>query len=508
MKIWTVAGLAALAVVSPVFAEESPIFSYQDVVSRAEQLSKQPFTPQIQQLSGALRKLDYDSYFRIRFLTEHTVWPGLPYRLGFYFPGFIYRKRVLMHAIEPNRLRDIPFSPSYFHYDMPLVFTGHEDFVGFRVYAPSARRALEDEFLSFLGASYFRAVSMGLHWGASARGLAINTGLSTPEEFPDFREFWVRRPQSSDTSLQFFALLDSPSLTGGYQFNARYGHVTTMDIQATVFIRKTPGVLLLAPLTSMFYFGSDTVNKPTFKPDYRVKGRAHFLRREFRPQVHDSDGLLMDTVSGEKLWAPLDNPKSLVVRSFSDVTSYGLLQRDRAMRDYLDQEAEYQLRPSIQVIPKNGFNTGQVRLVEIPTADEYVDNIVAAWEVQNPPDPGGRIEFAYRLVWGGMEPDTDQLRVLSTILRPNPQSKETRFTVQYGKPKKSQPIPVAELRPYIVVSQNGQVKDVQFTSTGRSWLVSFTIVNLAPPGQPLDISCVILRRGNFCSEKWVYLLNT
>jgi periplasmic glucans biosynthesis protein len=149
-----------------------------------------------------------------------------------------------------------------------------------------------------------------------------------------------------------------------------------------------------------------------------------------------------------------------------------------------------------------------VRLVEIPTADEYVDNIVAAWQVQNPPDPGGRIEFAYRLVWGGMEPDTDQLPVLSTILRPNPQSKETRFTVQYGKPKKSQPIPVAELRPYIVVSQNGQVKDVQLTSTARSWLVSFTIVNLAPPGQPLDISCVILRRGNFCSEKWVYLLNT
>jgi periplasmic glucans biosynthesis protein len=515
MKIWTVAVVAALAIISPVFAEETPIFSYHDVVSRAEQLSKQPFTPQIQQLSQALQTLDYDSYFRTRFLTEHTVWPGLPYQLGFYFPGFYYKTRVLMHAIEPNRLRDIPFSPSYFHYDMPLVFTGHEDFVGFRVYAPSAHGALQDEFLSFLGASYFRAVSRGLHWGASARGLAINTGLSTPEEFPDFREFWVHRPQLSDTTLQFFALLDGPSVTGGYQFNVRYGDVTTIDIRATVFIRKKPDVLLLAPLTSMFYFGSNTVNKPRLKPDYRGKGRAQFsmnstvfMRHEFRPQVHDSDGLLMDTVSGEKLWAPLDNPKSLAVRSFSDVTSYGLLQRARDTRDYLDQEADYQLRPSIQVIPKSGFNTGHVRLVEIPTTDEYMDNIVAAWEVQNPPAPGGRIEFAYRLVWDAMELDMDQFRVLSTILRPNPQSNETRFTVEFGKPAKAERIPVAELRPHIVVSQTGQVKDVQFTPTGRSWLVSFTIANLAPPGQQLDISCVILWRDNFCSEKWVYLLNT
>ena len=514
MKIRTMAGLVVLAIISPALGDEPPVFSYQDVVSRAEELSKQPFAPQVQELSEELQKLDYDTYFRIRFLPEHTVWPGLPYRLGFFHPGSYLKRRVLMRAIEPDRIRDIPFSPSYFHYDRPLIFTGHEDFVGFRVYAPDITGALQDEFLSFLGASYFRAIGRGLHWGASGRGLAINTGLPSPEEFPDFRQFWVRRPQPGDTSLQFYALLDSPSLTGGYEFDVRYGDVTTMDIRSTLFMRKKPEVLALAPLTSMFYFGANTVNKPTLKPDYQGRGRAQFsmnstvfMRREFRPQVHDSDGLLMNTASGERLWAPLDNPKALAVRQFSNVTWYALLQRDRDIRHYLDQEAEYHRRPNVQVIPQSGFNNGYVRLLEIPSSDEYSDNIVAAWAVQNPPDPGGRLEFAYRLVWGATEPDTDQFRVLSTTIRPSPQSSETRFSVEYGKSENQAPIPVAELRPHIVVSQNGQVKDVQFTPTDRGWLVSFTIVNSAP-GQPLDISCVILRRDNFYSEKWVYLLNT
>jgi periplasmic glucans biosynthesis protein len=514
MKIWTIVSLS-FALVGSGFADESPVFSYQDVVNRAEQLSKQPFTAQVQELSEGLQKLDYDLFFRIRFLTEHTVWQGLPYRLGFAHPGSYLKRRVTIHAIEPDRIRDIPFSPAYFHYDRPVIFSGHEDFAGFKVFAPSLRPGLQDEFLSFLGASYFRAVSRGLHWGLSARGIAVNTGVSAPEDFPDFREFWVRQPQATDTNLQFYALLDGPSLTGGYEFNVRCGDVTTMDIRATLFMRKKPEVLALAPMTSMFYFGENTVNKPTLKPDYQGKSRTQFsmsgtqfMRREFRPQVHDSDGLLMTTTSGEKLWAPLDNPKSVVLRRFSDVTSYAFLQRDRDVSHYLDREAEYHKRPSLQIIPQSGFDSGYVRLLQIPSTDEYTDNMVAAYEVQNPPEPGGKLEVAYRLLWSGQEPDVDQYRVLSTTVRPSPQSNETRFSVEFGKPEKQETIPVAELRPHVVVNQNGQVKDVQFTPTNRGWLVSFTIFNPNPNPTAMDVSCVILRRDNFCSEKWLYLLNT
>jgi periplasmic glucans biosynthesis protein len=514
MKIWTILSLS-LALVGPGFADESPVFNYQDVVNRAESISKQPFTPQVQDLSEDLQKLDYDLFFRIRFLTEHAVWAGLPYRLGFFHPGSYLKRRVVMHAIEPDRLRDIPFSPAYFHYDRPLVFSGHEDFAGFKVFAPSGRTGSQDEFLSFLGASYFRAIGRGMHWGLSARGIGVNTGVSTPEEFPDFREFWVRQPEPNDTTLQFYALLDGPSLTGGYEFTVQYGDVTTMEIRATLFIRKRPEVLTLAPMTSMFYFGENTVNKPTLRPDYQGKSRTElsmnsteFMRRESRPQVHDSDGLLMTTTSGEKLWAPLDNPKSNELRRFSDVTSYSFLQRDREISHYLDREAEYERKPSLQVIPQSGFENGYVRLLQIPSKDEYTDNMVAAWEVPNLPEPGGKLEFAYRLVWSTLEPDLDQFRVLSTTVRPSPQSNETRFTIEFGKPEKQETIPVAELRPHVVVNQNGQVKDVQFTPTDRGWLVSFTIFNPNTTPTSMDISCVILRRDNFCSEKWQYLLNT
>jgi glucans biosynthesis protein len=323
----------------------------------------------------------------------------------------------------------------------------------------------------------------------------------------------MRKPNPKDDFLEFYALLDSESVTGGYEFVVRYGAITTMDVKATIFIRKKPEVLIIAPLTSMFYFGGDTVNKPTLKPDYQPTGKAEFSmnktdfhRREFRPQVHDSDGLLLDTVSGEKLWTPLNNAKSVSVRRFSNVLSYSLLQRDRNLNDYLDREAEYHLRPSVTVIPKSDFGPGFVRLVELPSEDEYSDNIVAGWEPQNPPEQGTSFEFAYQMKWRGDEPDTNQFRVLSTTVRPSPGSNETRFAIEFGKPDNGETIPVAELRPYILVGQGAQVKDVQFTPTDRGWLVSFTIFD-PNSSQPMDISCVILRRDTFCSEKWQYLLN-
>src|SRR3984893_2047127 len=495
-------------------AQQEGVFAYRDVVSKAEALSKQPSAPQIQDLSPDLQKLDYDLYRRIRFLPEKSVWKTLPYRLGFFHPGYYYKRRVIFHEIEKDRIRDIPFTPDYFYYDKPIDFTGHENFVGFKAFVPSEQSGVQDEFMSFLGASYFRAIAKGLHWGLSSRGLAVNTGINGPEEFPDFREFWMREPSPTDDYLEFYALLDSESVTGGYEFVVRYGKLTTIDVKATLFIRKKPEVLILAPLTSMFYFGGDTVNKPTLKPDYQPTGKTEFSmnktdfkRREFRPEVHDSDGLLMETASGEKLWVPLDNPKSVVVRRFSDVTSFSLLQRDRDLNHYLDLEAEYHRRPNLTVVPKSDFGPGYVRLLEIPSIDEYSDNIVAGWELANTPEAGSRYEFAYQLVWDGKEADTNQFLVVSTTVHPNPRANETRFTVEYAKPENGETIPVDELRPYVAANQGGQVKDIQFAPTEGGWLVSFTLFAPTVP-QTMDVSCVILRRDRFCSEKWLYLLNT
>ncbi len=515
MKNGLALGCALLWVApGPLFGQqESGGFGYRDVVARAEALSKEKYAPQLQELSPDLFHLDYDLYRRIRFLPERTVWPKAPYRLQFFHPGYDFRQKVVFHAIENGRVGDLAFSPDLFHYDKPLAFNGQETFVGFKVFVPSARPGVQDEVLSFLGASYFRAVAAGLHWGLSTRGLAVNNGADVPEQFPVFREFWLQEPGPDSRAFRFYALLDGESVTGGYQFDLQYGNATVMNVKATVFLRQKPLVLELAPLTSMFYFGENTVNKPTLKPDYQPSGKevfamnkTDFKRREFRPEVHDSDGLLMVTASGERLWAPLDNPHSVRVRRFSDVKAFTLCQRDRDVNHYLDTEAEYHRRPSLSVTPVGDWGQGFVRLLEIPTQDEYLDNVVAGWEVQPVPEAGSRYEFSYELRWRGDEPGLDGYRVVSTTVRPDPQARQTRFTVEYVKLPGGEVIPVGELRPHVTTNTPGEVRDVQFTPTDRGWLVGFTIFN-PDPAQALDLSCVILRRDVFFSEKWLYLLN-
>ena len=255
-----------------------------------------------------LQNLDYDLYRRIRFLPERSVWRDFPYRLGFFHPGYYFKRRVLFEEIEKDRLRDIPFSPEYFYYDKPLSFSGHETLCRLQgIRSIRVRPAFRMSLCRSSGRAIFARLPKACTGDSLRAGLAVNTGINRPEEFPDFREFWMRKPNPTDDFLKFYALLDSESLTGGYEFVVQYGAITTMDIKATIFVRKKPEVLVLSPLTSMFYFGGNTVNKPTLKPDYQPTGKTEFSmnktdfhRREFRPQVHDSDGLLLDTTLRRK----------------------------------------------------------------------------------------------------------------------------------------------------------------------------------------------------------------
>ena len=82
-----------------------------------------------------------------------------------------------------------------------------------------------------------------------------------------------------------------------------------------LYLRDHVSRLGLAPLTSMYFYGE---NQPNNGDD-------------FRPEVHDSDGLLINFGSGEWLWRPIDNPRALHVSDFraSDIRGYGLIQRDR-----------------------------------------------------------------------------------------------------------------------------------------------------------------------------------
>jgi len=368
----------------------STAFGFEQLSDRAKALAAAPYRKPEGGLPEALKELSYDQFREIRYRPERARWrnAGLPFELQFFHPGRYFTETVRIHEIAQDGVRDFRYDPDAFDYGSNRIDTSKLQgigFAGFRVHAAVNSPNYKDELVAFLGASYFRALGKGQRYGGSARGLAIDTATASGEEFPRFVEFWIERPSPSARELTIYALLDSPRTTGAYRFVLRAGDDTVMDIRARLFAREAIGKLGLAPLTSMYFFGEN----------------QRSAREDYRPEVHDSDGLSIWSGSGEWLWRPLVDPKRLLVTSFSmtNPKGFGLMQRDRRFQDYEDLEARYELRPSMWVEPKGNWGPGRVELVQIPTPDETNDNIVAFWVPDAPPQPHEAYDFEYRLLW-------------------------------------------------------------------------------------------------------------
>ncbi|HEV2220098.1 MAG TPA: glucan biosynthesis protein G [Casimicrobiaceae bacterium] len=365
-------------------------FGFNDVAQRAAQLAATSYKTPSEKLPAALQALTYDQYRDIRFKPQRAWWRAakLPFELMFFHEGLYYNEALRIHEILPDGTREIHFDPSMFDYG-----GNHIDhralrglgFAGFRVHYAINSPRYKDEVMVFLGASYFRALGKDQRYGISGRGLAIDTGLMSGEEFPRFTEFWIERPAPSARELRIYGLLDSPRAAGAFRFLLKPGAETVVDVRARLFLRQNVAKLGLAPLTSMYYFGEN---------DRRGID-------DYRPEVHDSDGLSIEAGTGEWIWRPLIDPKRLLVTSFSvtNPLGFGLMQRDRAFGSYEDLEARYDLRPSVWVEPKGRWGAGRIELVQIPTPDETNDNIVAFFTPDNPPPPGEPLDLEYRMLW-------------------------------------------------------------------------------------------------------------
>lgn len=365
-----------------------PAFAYEDVVRRARELARQPYDPGSRELPEELRNLSFDRYRDIRFRPDRAllVAGGGPFRMQMFHPGFLYRRPVVVNVVRDGIATPAPYSGALFDYgankfDRPLpVDLG---FAGFRLHYPLNDPRVFDELISFVGASYFRVLGRNQVYGISARGIAIDSGGPNPEEFPDFREFWVEMPGPNADRAVIYALLDGPSLAGAYRFVVYPDVDTVVDVTATLIPRKAIAKLGIAPLTSMFFYGENQ--------------RRHFT--DFRPELHDSDGLLVQSGGGEWIWRPLRNPKTPQTSAFWDTNpkGFGLMQRDRLFEHYQDLDLGYQLRPSYWVEPREGWGPGRVELIELPTDDETNDNIVAFWVPTGNVEAGQERVFGYRL---------------------------------------------------------------------------------------------------------------
>jgi glucans biosynthesis protein len=475
------------------------MFDFETLRYRAKMLAARAYAPRTTTVPEALRKLSYDEYRLITFSGDQTWWrrEGLPYQLQFFHPGFVHQKSVQVFELNGRTATPIKFSRDMFNYGGLKVGSSLPDnvgFAGFRVLGSLNLPA--DELVSFIGASYFRALCLKAVYGLSARGLAINTTEPEGEEFPVFEEFWIERPASGAKQFVIYALMDSASVAGAYRFTITPGADTVMQVKAAVYCRKNPKVLGLAPLTSMFWHGENS-------------GTNH---GDFRPEVHDSDGLMVFNGASEWLWRPLLNPKATRVSAFSDENprGFGLIQRDRKFESYQDLEAHYHLRPSAWVEPVGNWGRGSVRLAELSAPDETNDNIVAFWVPERLPPAGQPIEFEYKLHWF-----SDQIRppagFVASTRTGHSQTHEPelrRFVIDFDGPYLRQQKPDPAIEPEVSVGQGATLayKTVQKNPYNGTWRLGFGIKPDAS-GRPVELRCFLKKPPHVLTETWTYLWN-
>jgi glucans biosynthesis protein len=477
-------------------------FGFEDVAARARALADKAYAAPESRLSKELLALDYDQYRDIRFRPDQAVWRNakLPFELAFFHPGFRYEHAVRIREITPAGVREIPFSHDQFDYGANALDAAKlraPGFAGFRVHYPLNTPKYKDEVLVFLGASYFRALGRNQVYGISARGLAVDTALASGEEFPSFTEFWIERPAANATQLTLYALLDSRRVSGAYRFVLKPGIETTIDVKARLFLRQEVTKLGIAPLTSMYLFGE---NQPAGVSD-------------FRPEVHDSDGLSIHSGTGEWIWRPLVNPKRLLVSSFAleNPNGFGVQQRDRRFSHYEDLEARYDRRPSVWVRPGGAWGAGRVELVQIPTPDETNDNIVAYWVPQAPPAPRAPFDVEYRLSWqmeAGVRPP--QSWVMQTRrghgYRKVPDD-SIDFVIDFEGPVFSKLPSDASVEP-VVTGQNVEVREaLAFPNTIIGGYRMVLRLKRIEDNKPLELRAFLrVEGGGAISETWSYLL--
>ncbi len=513
----------------PSAQEPDPVtFDMADVEKKAQELASQPYQNPYGQVPDFLLSLSEDLWSTIKFRPEAGLWrhQDRTFEIQFFHPGLVYDRLVEINVIDGGVAQPWPFSPGQFIYpdgDLAAKVTASKiSYAGFQILCPRGPQGQMEPLALFLGASYFRAAAGDSSFGLSARGLALETGLPKGEEFPYFREFWIEKPAAGAPSLTVYALLDSPSATGAYRFVITPGAKTVIDTDCSLYLRSEPEKLGLAPLTTMFFYGEEANGRPG----------------DFRPEVHNSDGLLLKKQEGHWIWRPLSNPSRLKISSFSleEPQGFGLLQRDNDFDHYQDLDGRYEKRPSLWIEPKGSWRSGQVELIEIPSNREIYDNVVAFWVPNKPAklDANGapmeglwaypeKMSLSYRMSWlpSGELPQEHELgRVTSTRRVEDAEAGTTRFILDFEGPALEQIEAGAGLASEITLTGDGKIldKDLRKNEATGGWRLSFllsqpqpdklsTLIPQRDPRGGLRIAAVLKKGDNFpdpLTEVWVW----
>lgn len=489
-------------------AAEAPVaaaqqFSFDLLSEEMRQLATQPHVT-APPPEGFLGDLTYDDYRLIRFRDDRSRWAdeATRFRLAAFHMGWLFPEPVRLFEVDDGMASELLFSTDDFEYLNDLVkrVPEHAELpgvAGFRLNHPLNRPDKWDELVAFVGASYFRALGRNSAYGISARGLALNTATAQGEEFPRFSRFYMERDISGGDSITVYATLESPSVTGAYRFVITPGTDTLMDVTCRLFFRQDVAELGIAPLTSMFLFSE--------------KNRAEF--DDYRPNVHDSDGLRIVRADGDVIWRPLNNPPQLTGSYFAETAPrrFGLHQRDRFFDSYQDTGARYERRPSLDVEPLGDWGNGHVRLVEIPSDLEANDNIVAYWIPEAPAKAGDAREFAYRLHWGDLPHDDGEPLAYVFETRSGHggfagvevQQGTRKFVVDYKGGLVAAMETDAAIQPVVTIA-NGEITGTVLEKIAGTDIWRLVIDISAPEGAVVELAAHLAGYDRRLTENWLY----
>lgn len=495
--------LLALILWVPVAHAANP-FTYEDVVKRARDTAAAPYKAP-KPIPRFLRELSYDQYQNIRFNPDKSLWQDSRsrYQVMLVPPGLFYTHAVKINVVEKGKTQPLSFDRQLFTFadeDLAKRIPPDLGYAGFKLTYPLQGASSQNQFLVFAGASYFRGVGAENAWGISARGIALDTGLPQGEEFPSFVEFWLLRPATSAGQMVIYALLDGPRISGAYQFTVNPGNQLLVNVKATLFARSEIELLGAAPLTSMFFYGENT-SRPA---------------GEWRSQVHDSDGLLIQNgKSGEWLWRPLINPKHLEMDYFhtENVKGFGLLQRDTLFSEYQDLGAHYHQRPSVWVDPEGEWGKGKVVLVQLPTDVETNDNIVAFWTPETPLKVLTPLTLSYNLRFGNPDLANQPVgRAINTfvgdgsIIGGGNESGAYRVIVDFKGGELDKILNSQRVTASVTAQEGGDVLEyyVEHNEPLKAWRLSMLVKPKRQ--QPLVLRAYLSLEDRALTETWTYRL--
>lgn len=486
----------------------------------------------------ALAALSYDDLGAIQFKPDRTFFQDQrSYGLQLFQLGGFNVDAIDVHVLNKNGSDYlIHYDKGYFTWPKKILSSvsipNKTGFSGFRLLTPPDKNLGKNlsknpskdsnptEFMVFQGASYFRARGLDGWYGQSARGIAIDT-VQGVEEFPLFRDYDILSPAPGDKTVTVYALLDGPSITGAFRFIIKAGSkgnpATTMDVYCQMHARKDIKRIGIAPLTSMFWHGE--INK-TDQGDYR-------------PEVHDTDGLLINEADNQWLWRPLSNPGPLLDNAFmlNNPKGFGLMQRDRNWSHYQDVGAMYDKRSNAWVQPIGEWGSGRISLIQIPTDNEYADNIVAFWTPKKEIKAHDSLSYHYKITWSNQEPkeigqkniDRDPssrgsskdsvspLEVQSTRIAKGDVfsgSVASRFVIDFKASKENLckggltgDALDSSVEPIITTTGGEVVEKHTNCLPDGGWRIAF---NLKTLGSPVDLTARLVRKNENISEVWSY----